>query len=146
MKKLLLTLAISLVAGFASANCGNGPNDVGNGCSGNVGPAGVDGINGTNGTDGINGSNGADGVNAKDGTDGKDASARVMPVLDLALRVYDGKYIQLQAFNVVHLKDRNHRAGAGSTEFMAGARIVIKLGSSYEEREIEKLKKLLAGR
>lgn len=134
MKKLLLTLAVLSLSGTAYANCGNGPNDVGNGCTGNVGPAGNDGLNGSDGL------NGKDGLN---GRDGKDADTRVMPVLDVALRVYDGKYVQLQAFNVARLADHNHQALGGSTEFMAGARVIIKLGSSYEEREIAKLKALL---
>lgn len=141
MRNLVLILAVILTASLASANCGN-DNGNGNGCSGNVGPRGPQGqpgLNGSDGTNGINGTNGTNGTNGINGTNGRDADAKIMPVLDAALRLYDGKYVQLQAFNVWHLSDKNSRALAGTTEFMAGARVVLKIGKSYEERRLDAL-------
>lgn len=133
---LLVPTLLVLLTGIGFANCGNG-NGNGNGCSEEQGPAGLDGTNGTDGSDGLNGTDGQSGKDGNNGKDGRNADTRVMPVLDTALRIYDGKYIQLQAFNVLRLADHNKRALGGSTEFMAGARIVIKLGRSYEERLLE---------
>lgn len=137
MKVIFILAVITFVAGPIYANCGNG-NGNGNGCSGEQGPAGPTGPQGLPGNDGQNGDNGIDGKDGSSGQDGKSAGTRVMPVLDTAVRIYDGKYIQLQAFNVLRFADHNKRALGGSTEFMAGARIVFKLGKSHEERMLEK--------
>src|SRR6267154_3294514 len=138
----------------AFANCGN-DNGNGNGCSNNgavgpQGPAGANGSNGTNGTNGnngINGANGASGTNGTNGTNGKDATTSfhgTSLVLDAAVRLYDGKRIQLQAFDTYVLGSHSGQDVIGDgMNTTVGMRVVFKLGSSYEEREIAKLKKLL---
>ncbi len=161
MKKLtLVTLAILGLSTLGYANCGN-DNGNGNGCSGNTGPQGPqgpqgpvglngtngsNGANGSNGTNGANGSNGTSGVNGKDGRNGTDAqvdrSAKL--ALDAAIRLYDGKYVQVQAFNIYLPSRKNNQDVIGDgTNFMFGARVVFKLGRSYEERRIDELEKKL---
>ncbi len=142
MKKIMMVMVLMSLTGMSYANCGN-DNGNGNGCSGNVGPQGPQGPSGQDGLNGTNGNNGTNGKDGRNGVDGKNASTRVMPVLDTALRIYDGRFVQLQAFNVLRLADHNKRALEGSTEFMAGARVVFKLGQSYEERRIDALEKKL---
>lgn len=145
MKKLLIAAVLFGLATPVFANCGNG-NGNGNGCSDNQGPqgpAGQDGLNGTNGTDGVNGTNGTNGKDGRNGTDAQvDRSAKL--ALDAAIRLYDGKYVQLQAFNIYtpSRKDKQDVIGDGQN-FMFGARVVFKLGKSYEERRIDELEKKL---
>lgn len=137
---LVMGLVITL-SGFASANCGNGPDGAGLGCSGQEGPQGDPGQPGINGVDGQNGTNGIDGVNGKDGKDGKSPSSRVESklVLDTAVRLYDGKRVQLQAFNTFGMGRHNGQDLLDDGHnMMFGARIVFKLGSSYEERLLAK--------
>ncbi len=130
-------LALSLKYGLAHGACsGNGNGGTCN-TDPSVGPQGPAGQNGSNGTNGSNGVNGNNGVNGKDGSDAQiDKAAKL--VLDTAVRLYDGKYIQLQAFNSYALA--RHDAHDIGEEFQNshndafGARIVFKLGSSYEER------------
>lgn len=145
MKKLIMLLAMMSLAGVASANCGNG-NGNGNGCTGPQGPQGPAGQDGLNGTNGTNGTNGVDGVNGKDGRDGTDAQVdrSAMLALDTAVRLYDGKYIQLQAFNIYQPSRKQSQDVIGDgRNFMFGARVVFKLGKSYEERRIDELEKKL---
>jgi hypothetical protein len=138
MNKLIIGMVLVLGVSVAQANCGN-DNGNGNGCSdivGPQGPAGTNGTNGINGVDGVNGSNGTNGINGKDGTNGKDLRAPgAALVIDAAVRLYDGKRIQVQAFNTYQLDRRpQHDVLGGGTNMMFGARVVFKLGSSYEER------------
>lgn len=99
------------------------------GPQGPVGPQGPAGKNGTNGTNGVNGVNGKAGINGVNGQNAQDESSVSMAV-DTAVRLYDSKYIQLQAFNMY--------AGRDGDTF--GARLVVKLGSSYEERQLKALR------
>ncbi len=137
----LLVLGMSVATPAVWGNCGN-DNGNGNGCSGQEGPqgpAGHDGLNGTNGSNGQNGTNGKNGVNGSDS-----ANTGVLLVADTAVRLYDGKYTQVQIFNV-YAFSRNQGdnvVGAGHND-MFGMRFVFKLGSSYEEREIARLRKQL---
>lgn len=151
MKKLILLMAVMSLTGTAYANCGNG-NGNGNGCSGEQGPqgpqgpAGQNGTNGTNGTNGANGTDGVNGTNGKDGRNGTDAQVdrSAMLALDAAVRLYDGKYVQLQAFNIYQPSRKQSQDVLGDgRNFMFGARIVFKLGKSYEERRIDELEKKL---
>ncbi len=140
MKKVLLSMLLLGLTMPLMANCGN-DNGNGNGCSGNQGEPGLNGANGTNGIDGANGANGANGVNGKDGKNGSDAqvdnSAKF--VLDTALRLYDGKRVQIQAFNTYMLNRKEDKDIIGDGRNLTfGMRIVFKLGSSYEERLLEK--------
>ncbi len=160
MKKLFVVLAVLGMVSPAFANCGN-DNGNGNGCSndgtpgpqgptGPQGPVGSTGANGNNGLSGSNGTNGVDGKDGKNGTNGKDGrdtsySFRGTDLtLDAAVRLLDTQYVQLQAYNVYvfgsHPGDDVFGNGHNST---IGARILIKLGSSYEEREIARLRKQL---
>ena len=151
---MLSLIIIPLLTGMGYANCGN-DNGNGNGCSGDTGPQGPagpqgnSGVNGTNGTNGNNGTPGTAGTNGVNGKDGATDHAALL-VLDTAVRLYDGKYVQWQLFNVYSLNRHNaHDIGEeiqNSRNFMFGTRIVLKLGSSYEEREIAKLRKELLGR
>lgn len=51
-------------------------------------------------------------------------------VLDGAVRLYDGKKIQVQAFDAYDVRHKRN--------FQAGVRVVYKLGKSYEEKILEK--------
>lgn len=145
MKSFVYAVALSLaLAGPALANCGNG-NGNGNGCSGEQGPQGPEGPQGpagSDGQDGLNGTNGKDGVKGDKGDTGAPADTSAKLVLDTAVRLYDGKRLQLQLFNVYAL-DRHvgHDVLGGARNHMFGARIVLKLGTSYEERQIAKQQK-----
>lgn len=157
MRNLILLSLLVSMTGLAYANCGNG-NGNGNGCSDSQGPQGepglngtngtngTDGVNGTSGTDGKDGNNGVNGSNGRDGKDGRDTSVNHehAAVIDTAIRLYDGKRVQLQAFNVYRLglKPGQDIFGNGYN-MMVGARVIFKLGSSYEEREIARLRKQL---
>lgn len=161
MKKMTIALMLVSLTGIAYANCGNG-NGNGNGCSGDTGPAGPQGpqgnpgTNGSNGANGSNGSNGSNGVNGSDGVNGatgskgdtgdkgEAASTSAQLVVDTAVRLYDGKYAQFQVFNIYGLDTTRHHDVVGDGKnVMFGARVVFKLGKSYEERRIEKLERLL---
>ncbi len=132
-KYAIVLVAMLGLAGMSYANCGN-DNGNGNGCSGNEGPAGPIGATGPQGTDGQAGANGKDGRN---GTDAQvDNHAKL--VLDTAIRLYDGKRVQVQAFNVYQPSRVSGQDVLGDGKnFMFGARIVLKLGSSYEERLLQ---------
>ena len=110
------------------------------GVSGNDGTDGKDGINGqsgTNGTDGRNGVNGDDGKEGQQGKDGKDVDGKALS------RLKQTKYI---AGVEVRLWDTKRTAGyfmdyydvRANHNFMIGGKVVIKLGTSYEEREVIK--------
>ncbi len=140
MKKLVMLGMLLGIGTFAYANCGN-DNGNGQGCSNSQGPTGPQGLAGLNGTDGTNGTNGVNGKDGKDGKNGSDAqvdnSAKL--VLDTAIRLYDGKRVQVQAFNTYMLNRQESKDVIGDGRNMTfGARIVFKLGSSYEERMLEK--------
>lgn len=156
MKRLLTLMVMMSLTGVVFANCGN-DNGNGNGCSGQQGPkgdkgdTGPAGLNGSDGKDGQsikgdagqNGENGAAGKDGRNGTDAQvDRSAKL--VLDTAVRLYDGKYVQLQAFNVYQLSRKHSQDVIGDgNNFMFGARVVFKLGRSYEERRLDELEKKL---
>lgn len=150
MKRLLTAvLTMFLLTGPAFANCGN-DNGNGNGCSGNTGPQGPQGPQGDPGHDGANGSDGAAGKDGNNGAKGDKgdagASAKIDDsaklVVDTAVRLYDGKYLQFQLFNVYGLDRReSHDVLGGGRNVMFGARFVVKIGKSYEQRLLEKQQK-----
>ncbi len=147
MNKLLIAVTMLSLTGIAYANCGN-DNGNGNGCSGDQilsfsGISDALAVNGTNGTDGVNGKDG------KDGVKGQDADTHATMVLDTAVRLYDGKRIQVQAFNVYRFsRTQGDNVIERGQNFSFGARVIFKLGSSYEERLLasqdEKIKRLEA--
>ncbi len=136
---LLLGLAMPVLA-----NCGNG-GDNGNGCNGGgdggpVGPQGQPGSNGTNGTNGVNG------VDGKAGATGAQGPSHIDPRMtearfgiDTAVRLYDGKRIQLQAYNIYSPSMHTNEDVLGDgRNLQFGVRFVFKLGASYEEELLAK--------
>jgi len=143
-------LAVSLSYGLAHANCGN-DNGNGNGCSGDTGVQGPTGPQGLPGTNGINGTNGTDGKTGLNGVQGVAGPSRIDPRMneakfgiDTAVRLYDGKRVQVQAYNVYSpsTHDREDVIGDGRN-LQYGVRIVFKLGRSWEEELIDKQAKQL---
>ncbi len=144
MKKLAIVTVLLSLASLAYANCGN-DNGNGQGCSGNgdtvgpqgpQGPAGNNGSNGTNGTNGTNGKDGKTGPQGPNHIDPRMTEARLG--IDTAIRLYDGKRVQLQAYNVwsPSLHDKEDALGDGRN-LQFGIRFVFKLGKSYEEEVLE---------
>src|SRR5260221_2923728 len=143
---LLASVLVFGLSGFSFANCGN-DNGNGNGCSdsnipGPTGPQGPAGLNGSNGQDGSNGTNGRNGLDGKNGKNGKDSSSAFHGTdltADIAVRLVDTKYIQVQAYDtyVFGTQEGQDVFGNGHNPTI-GTRIVFKLGSSYEERLLEK--------
>jgi hypothetical protein len=134
-------LAISLCYGLAHANCGN-DNGKGAGCGNGGGndTTVTNGTNGSNGMNGANGSNGTDGLNSAERFKGTDL------VGDFAVRLFDAQYLQGQVYDkyVFGSTPGSDVFGAGHNNEI-GARIVIKLGKSYEQRRIETLESKLKG-
>ena len=135
--KIAIILALLLPFGsVAHANCGNNKN-VGNGCGENIGPEGPQGPQGLPGV----------GEKGRDGKDGSNASVNehyreFNLVADTAVRLYDGKHVQLQAFNVYAFgRHQGDDIFGDGRNIMAGVRFVFKLGKSYEERLLEKQSK-----
>jgi Collagen triple helix repeat (20 copies) len=171
MKKTLVFLTLMFITTGAYANCGNGGSN-GEGCEsggtvGPTGPQGPAGINGTDGTNGANGHNGSNGSNGTSGTNGQtgaqgptgtagangtngingvDATAQARLLGELDIRIIDTQHFSLYAFDSYHFNDQPGQDVVldGRNAFY-GAKFVVKLGKSYEEREIDKLKELLYG-
>jgi hypothetical protein len=150
MKKLVTAVLLSALAMPLYANCGN-DNGNGNGCSGETGPqgpagpTGPQGTPGTNGNNGTNGANGATGATGAQGPKGEAYSPRAAMLGGIAIRLFDTKRVSLFAFDDYQFDPLpgHDLIGSGAHNNSYGARLVFKLGSSYEEREIAKLKKLL---
>jgi len=133
--------ALGLATNEGNGN-GNGGPEGNEGIIGPQGPTGPQGQPGPNGSNGANGVNGPIGVNGKDGKNGIDASTQFKGTdlaLDAAVRIIDVKYLQVQAFDtyVFGSTPGSDVFGQGHNSTI-GARIVIKLGKSYEERLLEK--------
>lgn len=116
--------SIALVLLFTAVVCqAHGP------VQGPQGPAGPQGPIGPQGPVGI----GIPGANGKDGVNGKDAETHTKLIGGVDVRLLDYKHLALHAFNDYNLRDGHNDS--------IGARIVIKLGESYEEREMANMKK-----
>jgi len=131
IKKSLLILGLTVPLW---ANCGNN-NGNGNGCSG-----GGDSVtNITNVTNVTNVSNVSNTTNnyTKQSVDPRMTETRLG--FDTALRLYDGKRVQLQVYNIYSpsLHDKEDVIGDGRN-LQYGVRFVFKLGKSYEENLLEK--------
>jgi hypothetical protein len=135
--RLLLAIIIGCACTIqAHANCGN-DNGNGNGCSsgqvGPQGPAGQQGLQGPSGAQGLAGSPGKDGKDATSHYAGTDVVGGVV------VRLLDTKRVQVQAFDDYVFDTVSNRditqTGHNST---VGARLVFKLGKSWEEELIEK--------
>src|ERR1700676_2557693 len=132
MKKLLLMYLALLTFGINPVYAND--EDVGpQGPPGPVGATGPKGTAGNNGSNGTNGTTGATGPQGVAGAPGQDVSAQTQAVASVGLRVFDEKYASLIVYDKYSMtQDHNSEAG-----FM----VMFKLGSSYESREIEKLRK-----
>jgi len=131
--KVKLKLVIICLLFFAVASQAVAFNDNGNGNGHHhtiviPGEPGPQGEPGTQGNPGIAGPQGAAG---NPGTNATDESLATSVALDGALRLFDSKYLEGQLFSTY---DARH--GRLS---MAGARVVLKLGRSYEEKMLERL-------
>lgn len=115
---------VMLFAAVVTCQAGGNHNNHGNQC--NVCPAGPTGPQGVPGI-------GVPGAAGRDGHDGKDAESHTRVIAGVDVRLLDYQHLSLHAFN-----DYNVRDGRNDS---IGARIVIKLGESYEEREMAKMKK-----
>lgn len=113
---------------------------------------GIDGINGKDGLNGINGLNGKDGLNGEKGDTGEQGIQGVKGDIgakgEQGERGFTGKGLkdrqeaQLEvrildtrktATSIYYIRDFNNQINT------AGVKFTIKLGTSYEEREIKKL-------
>lgn len=98
------------------------------GPKGDKGNNGNDGQNGEKGEKGDKGDRGNRGITGTNGKDGKNARARTQIIGEVGVRVFDTKRFQGQVFNAYDLR-QGHNA-------QAGARLLLKLGKSYEEKRI----------
>ena len=141
-KLLGLALIVSTalyVSADSDHNNGHGHDDCihGGNCNGqtNQGPKGDIGATGATGATGQTGNSGRDGNDGKDGRDGKDgvdASRMATPIVgELGIRLFDSRYFQLQGFYGYDFRNQ--------TNHVAGARVLIKLGRSFEERKLDLL-------
>ena len=151
MKKLVIILSVvSLIPTYKLwASCN--PDSNGGTCNvgpevGPQGPAGPQGSPGTNGNPGSNGQDGSNGTSGATGKQGPQGPGHIDPRMneaklgiDMAVRLYDGKRVQLQAYNIwsPSLHDKEDALGDGRN-LMFGVRVVFKLGKSYEEEVLEK--------
>jgi hypothetical protein len=111
------------------------------GPQGPMGPIGPKGTTGTNGSNGVNGASGTNGTNGKNGAMGAPGTSANMSTdtsLGVGLRIMDEKYASVMLYDKYSLRDTHNSE--------IGAMIMFKIGTSYEEREINKLKKLLGAR
>lgn len=104
---------------------------------GAAGAAGAAGSAGATGAAGQKGDKGKDGADGKDGRNGTDATIdnHLFLNVGLDLRWYDWKHVSLNSGYRYDVRHFNHTVDI--------AVVQIKLGRSYEQRELDKLKKLL---
>lgn len=107
---------------------------------GAAGTAGVTGAQGTQGATGSKGDTGDKGKDGKDGTNGRDGSDaninnNLFLNIGLSVRWYDWKYVSLNSGYHYDVNHYNHTVDI--------AVVQIKLGRSYEQREIDELKRKL---
>jgi len=153
-KKIATALLFSslFISTVAFANCGSNGNGNGNGngCSGSNGSGstgpqgpqgnpGLNGSNGSNGTNGLNGAAGSNGINGTNGINGVDAVDKSRFLGELDLRIWDTKRTSFYAFDSYGFNDTpgNDVLMDGRNAFY-GFKFVVKLGSSYEERLLDK--------
>jgi hypothetical protein len=124
---MAILLASLFVSASAYANCGN-DNGNGNGCSGNGDP-------GTQGPQGATGAQGAAGLNGVNADSGPKRSLQG----ELDVRLLDTKRTSFYAFNSYGFDDSpGHDGLMDGRNSTYGFKFVVKLGSSYEERILDK--------
>jgi hypothetical protein len=167
MTKMVMLAGLLLLPITAMGDCGNG-NGNGNGCSGQgtvgpqgpagpqgpigpQGPQGPQGAQGNAGTNGTNGSVGPTGATSASGTQGAPGAQGVQgpqgpaaeinvpaidPRLEVEIREYDSRHWSLSSFGSFGMQ-------SGTSRYIVGEKLTLKLGKSYEEREIDRLKRLI---
>jgi Collagen triple helix repeat (20 copies) len=108
------------------------------GFPGQQGQPGWQGPMGLQGYDGANGISGKDGINGKDGAVGPAGVSSVVPAvdprIDVEIREYDAKHWAVSSYVSFGIQ-------TGTSRYIVGQRLVLKLGKSSEQREIDKLRK-----
>jgi hypothetical protein len=140
--KWLVRLLVVCILGVSLAIIAKADGDE-DGTSGPQGPQGIQGVQGPVGPAGIAGQPGASGKAGATGAQGtmgpqgptRDASA-VDPRLDVEVREYDAKRWALSSYASFGMQ-------ASTSRYVVGQRLTVKLGQSYEQREIAKLRKAL---
>ena|ERR1700676_4879687 len=108
------------------------------GVVGPIGPKGAMGANGANGVTGAKGVAGNTGTTGAQGVAGTSANMSTDMSLGIGFRIADEKYASVVVYDKYSLRDTHNNE--------VGTMIMFKIGTSYEEREIAKLKKLLGVR
>ncbi len=110
------------------------------GLAGLNGADGHDGVNGVNGQDGAKGETGNNGKDGLNGRDGRDASVPAIdPRLDVEIREFDSRHWSMSSFASFGMQ-------SGTSRYIVGQKLVLKLGKSHEEKELDKLRKELMGK
>lgn len=95
---------------------------------------GATGSQGNTGTSGVAGSTGAKGEKGDKGDPGQNAYAPAIdPRVDVEVREYDAKHWSLSSFASFGFQ-------SSTTRYIVGQKLTLKLGKSYEERELEQLR------
>ena len=138
MNKLMTMAIVVLGTGAAWANCGNGPVGAGNGCNGGGNTTVTNVTNITN----VNNVNNVTNTGVVNNLTDNKIDPRMNEAkfgIDTALRLYDGKRVQLQAYNVWSPSMHSSEDVIGDgRNLQYGIRFVFKIGSSYEERLLAK--------
>jgi hypothetical protein len=114
---------------------------------GPMGPQGRPGFNGANGVNGTQGVAGAMGATGAQGQTGKAGAAGVQgpagpaqdvpaidPRLDVEVREYDAKHWAMSSYASFGMQ-------SGTSRYIVGQRLTLKLGRSSEQRELDQLRK-----
>ena len=111
------------------------------GVQGNAGSQGVAGSKGATGAQGIQGVKGDKGDKGDQGVQGAKGDSADVPAIDPRLNVkirhYDSKYWTLNSFASFGMQ-------SGTSRYIVGEELVLKLGKSYESKQQEKLEARLA--
>jgi collagen triple helix repeat protein len=105
------------------------------GTSGPVGATGNTGNTGVAGAKGATGPSGSQGVAGAVGSQGPSGATapEIDPRIDVEVREYDAQHWAISSFASFGMQD-------GTSRYIVGQKLVLKLGQSYEERLINKLK------
>jgi len=106
-------------------------------------PSSIPGLAGLDGQDGKDGVNGQDGVKGETGTAGKDGvngtNAKVPaidPRMDVEVREYDSRHWSMSSYASFGFQ-------SGTSRYIVGQKLTLKLGKSYETKQMELLEKKL---
>jgi hypothetical protein len=111
-----------------------------NGVNGASGIQGVAGATGHAGAQGVQGMQGLQGQQGLQGAPGKDMEAPgIDPRLDVEVREYDAEHWSLASYASFGMQTSTAR-------YIVGEKLTLKIGKSYEQTEIDKLKQQLRSR